>query len=579
MPREARLVSSAIACLLLLGAAVYANTLANPFFFDDLPSIIEATELESLLPLSQSFSGPPGSGQSGRPLVAFSLALNYAVGERAVAGYHVFNIAMHLLAALALFGVTRRAFLASGEGEHDHATKLAFAIAAIWVVHPLHTDALNHVIYRNETMMALFYLTTLYCALRAFAGGVIWRWLTPLACLAAMACKEVAVSLPLVVLAFDAFFGSGGWVSSLRARPVFYAALAATWMGLALFVASGDRGASVGLEHAEIIDSTDYLRTQLIAVPTYLRLTFLPWPLTFDYFDGQVVRSWTPVLLPGALLAALLMLSLYSCWKGRVAGLLGLSVAVILAPTSSLIPLAGELIAEHRMVLPLAPLVAMVVIFTHRLLSHLGPKRALAAPALLLLVIGALSGVTVARNADYESQLTLWQDTVNKRPTNARAWNSLGLALRDEGRTEEAEAAFLESIELSPGNGQAQFNLANLMFGRGEVAGAAHWYGASLERREGDAIAFYNYGSALLLSGQTALGLEQYERAIALQPGWEQPSARLAWLLSTSPRAALRDGPRAVEVAEAMLAGAVPSGAMPSEAVPSGAMPSEAMPS
>ena len=122
-------------------------------------------------------------------------------------------------------------------------TAVAFAVALLWVVHPLHTDALNHVVYRNGTMMAAGYLASLYCALRAFSSPRPRRWgvLCVLAALLAMTAKEVAVSLPLGVLAFDRFFGAGSFRGALRARPGMYAGLAASWVVLALCVLGGDR--------------------------------------------------------------------------------------------------------------------------------------------------------------------------------------------------------------------------------------------------------------------------------------------------------------------------------------------------
>ncbi len=553
MPRSERLRRLAPLLLALVGTLVYVGTLQHPFFFDDVPSIVEARELETLWPLARAFDAPPGSGQSGRPLVALSLALNYAAGGRAVLGYHLVNIALHVLASLALVGVVRRAALASTGSEREHATGVALAVALLWVVHPLHTDALNHVVYRNETMMALFYLLTLYCALRSFAGSRAWSAATLVACLASMASKEVAVSLPLAVLGLDAFFGAGSARSALRARPAWYAALAACWLALAFFVTSGDRGVSVSVAGTEMLGPLDYFRTQLTAVPLYLRLSLFPYPLIFDYFDGHAVRSWTPVLLPGLLLAVLLALSLHALWRGRVAGLLGVGVAALLAPTSSFLPLTGELIAEHRMVLPLAPLLTMLVILVHRLLARLGERRRVLAPLLLALAAGALAATTVARNADYRSQSSLWLDTVRKRPGNARAWNHLGLALRDEGDRLEAEAAFRQSIELEDRDGRAQFNLAALLFEQGDVQAAAQWYAASLERRPKDPIAHYNLGSALLLSGRTAEALRHYELALELKPGWELPASRLAWQRATNPDPALRDGQQALRLAEELV--------------------------
>ena len=199
--------------------------------------------------------------------MALSLALNYWLAGRAVLGFHLVNILGHIAAALALLCVARRCLVATGEASGAAATGLAFAIAAVWVSHPLHSDAIGHIIYRNETLMALFYFLTLYGALRAFEGEKKWLILAPLACLASMACKEVAVSLPLMVFGFDVFFGAKSARAAFAKRGAFYAALAFSWIGLAFFVASGERGDSVGLGHADVVGVADYLRTQMIAVP------------------------------------------------------------------------------------------------------------------------------------------------------------------------------------------------------------------------------------------------------------------------------------------------------------------------
>ncbi|MCB9916139.1 MAG: tetratricopeptide repeat protein [Planctomycetes bacterium] len=544
-----RTVPLAALAIFALGALLYAGTLHDPFVWDDVPSIVEARSIEALWPPARALSGPPGSGQSGRPLVALSLALNYAVGARGVLGYHLVNIALHALAGVALFGVVRRGCLAAGGGEAARATELAFAAAALWVAHPLHTDALNHVVYRNETMMALFYLVTLYCALRAFAGGRGWRVAAVAACVAAMASKEVAVSLPLAVLALDAFFGAGSARAALRERGAWYAALAATWLALALFVAGGDRGESVGVAHADVLSPLDYFRTQLVAVPLYLRLAVWPHPLIFDRFDGEVVRAWGPVLVPLVLLGALLALSLWALWKKRVAGLLGVAVAAILAPTSSVVPLGGELAAEHRMVLALAPLALMAVLLAHRLLSWIGPARRVVAPVLLVAAVGALGATTVARNRDYASAVTLWRDTVTKLPVNSRAWNQLGLACARAGLAADAEAAYREALRLEPREGSAPFNLGNLLLERGDLAGAAQAYALAARAMPDDPIVHNNLGEALLRAGDAAEGLAALERALALRPDWERPARRVAWQRATNPDARLRDGARALELA------------------------------
>jgi len=544
-----RIVPLALLGLAAAGFLVHSSSLDGVFVLDDRVSILDNPHIESLWPLSRSLSAPPGTGASGRPLVALSLAINYALGGREVLGYHLFNVAVHVLAALALFGVVRRALLAAGREAGSGA--VAFAVALLWVLHPLHTDALDHVVYRNETMMAAGYLASVYCALRAFASRAPRRWgvLCVGAAVLSVTSKEVAVSLPLAVFAFDRLLGAGTFRGALRARPWMYAGLAASWGVLALCVALGDRGESVGLAHSEIIGSLDYLRTQAEAIVLYLSRSFWPAPLCFDYDGYPLVRTWGAVLLPGGVLVALLALSGILFARRRVTGLLGLAFFAVLAPSSSFIPLSGELVAEHRMVLPLAPLIALVVLGVDRALQDAGERRKVIGGTLLVLAAGALGATTFARNLVYRSRLELWSDTLAKRPDNPRAWNHYGVELKNEGRLAEAAEAFRRAVRSNPGHGMAHFNYANLLFQLGDEAGALEHYAPAARHEAGTAFVRYNYGSVLVKSGRVAEGLHQFAEAARLDPSFMLPLTRSAWLLATSPDEFVRDGARALELA------------------------------
>jgi Tfp pilus assembly protein PilF len=552
MTRAARLRLLAALALAALAFGLYAGTLDSPFFFDDTPSIEENPNLEHLWPLSVALGAPPGAGSSGRPLVSLSLAVNHALGGREVLGYHLFNIATLALGALALAGLVRRTLLRTDLA--PHAGGLALATALVWVVHPLHTDTLNHVIYRNGSMMALFYLSALLAAARGAEPGAGrgWSVLAVASAAAAMASKEVAVSLPLVALAFDRQFHAGSVPEALRRRPGMYAGLAATWGLLAWCVWSGDRGESVGFAHTEVIDAQDSLRTQMVALWTYLRLTVLGGPLVFDYHGQEVVRSWTEVWPQALLFAGLLALGLVGTWRRSAAGLLVLTTLAILAPTSSVIPLAGELIGEHRMYLPLAPLAALAVAGTWSLLPAGGRRLG---PLLVLLVVAPLAAATVRRNADYASRVTLWEDTTRKRPDNERAWNHLGLALKNEGRTDEALVAFRRTLELDPDHAKARFNLAGALFARGDRRDAAlEFERAARDARgtEDEAVIAFNAGYALCEVGEVGRGLPFYRRALELRPGWERPAYLLSWTLATTVEDGLRDAAEALRLATAL---------------------------
>ena len=168
-PPDSRRAGIFVAAAVLTAAALvaWANSFRGPFIFDDLPAIVENATIRTLaLPTALA---PPRSGQpaGGRPLVNFSFALNWAVGGPDVRGYHVLNLAIHVLAALALFGVVRRTLRSRPLAARfaAYATPLAFAAAVLWVLHPLQTESVTYVAQRAESLAGLCLLLTLYASI------------------------------------------------------------------------------------------------------------------------------------------------------------------------------------------------------------------------------------------------------------------------------------------------------------------------------------------------------------------------------------------------------------------------------
>ena len=161
----------------VVGLLVYANTLSGPFIFDDLTSIEQNPSIRRLWPLSEPLSPPRDTPVAGRPLLNLSFAVNYAVGGLDVTGYHLVNLAIHLLAALVLFGLVRRTLLLPSLAPRvgESATNLAAAAALLWMVHPLNSEVVDYVTQRSASLMGLCYLLTLYCSVRALSAGAR-RW-------------------------------------------------------------------------------------------------------------------------------------------------------------------------------------------------------------------------------------------------------------------------------------------------------------------------------------------------------------------------------------------------------------------
>ena len=155
-------------CLVLVGFAVFWNTLPAPFTFDDDHAIVINQQVRHL---STAFSRTEeGSPLAGRPLVSLSFAINYALGELNVRGYRLVNIAIHVLCALLLFGIAARTFQvreASLKGSPRMAVNVGLAAALLWMVHPLVTEPVDYISQRTELMMAAFLLLTLYTSCSA----------------------------------------------------------------------------------------------------------------------------------------------------------------------------------------------------------------------------------------------------------------------------------------------------------------------------------------------------------------------------------------------------------------------------
>jgi tetratricopeptide (TPR) repeat protein len=503
----------AVSGLVLAGVAVYANALRGPFVFDDGAAILENPTIRNLRELGAVLSPPSGAGVTvgGRPLLNLTLALNYAVGGTTPWGYHAVNVAIHVLAGLTLFGLVRRVMNGPVLRARwaEQVLVIAWSVALLWLVHPLQTESVTYVVQRAESLVGLFYLLTLYAFVRSAESertAKKWQVASVAACLAGMATKEVMVSAPLIVLLCDRIFFAGSWRAAWRARRGYYGALAATWVLLGWLVAGADnRGGTAGFGVA--MTSAEYALTQCSAIWHYLQLAAWPTPLVFDYGIG-VMRE--PLAVVG--LVVLVGATLVALVRWPVRGFLAACFFAILAPSSSVVPVASQTMAEHRMYLPLA---AVIVAGVVGLWTWLG-RRALIVVAMIAVV---WSSMTVQRNRVYQSELALWTDTVAHRPENARAHNNLGNALLQAGRNDEAGAEFAAALRLSPDYADAHNNAGYVLARAGRVADAMVHYEAALRLKPESVEVLTNLGSALVRSGRVQEALVHYEHALRISPG------------------------------------------------------------
>lgn len=538
MARSGGMARGMASLIVLTVILAWSNTLHAPFVLDEHSSILDNETLRDFWSWGWLF--PPATGGetvSGRPVLNLSFALNHAVGGLEVSGYHVVNGLIHAFSALLLYGIVRRTVARSarsGGGERDAhrptwwAEGFAGGVALLWAVHPLQTAAVTYVAQRAESLAGLFFLLTLYGFIRGveFAPGKRrWMVASVIACLLGMGTKETMVAAPIVVLLYDRAFVAGSLGEAWRLRGRWYTALAATWFVLAGLVWSNHgRGGSAGW--GAVIDPWAYFLIQGEAIPHYLALGFWPVGLVFDH--GVTPVPSFGAALPGlALLSAAAAATVWALRRNRPEGFLGACFFVLLAPSSSFVPVTTQTVAEHRMYLPLAALVVLLGLALARWSLFRKTATFVTFCALATLALGIM---TWTRNQTYRSALTLWQDTVAKCPDNPRARNNLGLALLVAGQMDEAATQLRRAIELQPNHAFAHCNLGTILLTQGRFAEAAIHFNAALAADPGYVSARVNLGQALTGLGRPDEAAQQYQIAWAQDPTAYDAATNLAAL-------------------------------------------------
>ena len=523
-PRQAgRLIPAG---LVLAVVAAYVSSFGGVFVFDDRAAILENPTFAAGWRLDQLllYPGEQAGTLGGRPVANLTLALNHALSGVHPWSYHAFNLAVHVAATLVLYGwlslTFRRPGLAPRFGRD--ADWLAGAVALAWGLHPLQTESVTYVVQRVESLGGLWLLLVLYAFARAVDCPAQRRWpALAVACAwLGVATKETAYAAPLLVLLYDrALVATGGWCEVWSRRGRLHAALLSSWVLLAVLVAStGGRGGSAGF--SVDVNPWTYLLTQAYAIAHYIRLAFWPSPLVFDY-GTWLAPGFGAVALPFFVLAAAVLATVRTVIRRPVLALPGAWFFLILAPSSSVVPVATQTMAEHRMYLPLAALVVGVVLLLYRL----GGRRGL----LVMLPLAAVAGAaTHLRNLDYHDELTLWTQTATDWPANFRAHATVGSLRAERGDDTGAVAAFEQAVALAPDRAPIRLNLSASLLRLGRTPEAIVQAERAVQLEPSNANARVNLGNALAAADRLAEAVGHYEAALRVEPEAEDVHLNLA---------------------------------------------------
>lgn len=523
-----RLELGIVLLLVTAGVVAYANSFRVPFVFDDRYHIVESARIRQLWPPW------PILMHSSRPVLHLSLAVNYALGGLDPVGYHLFNLAFHILAGMVLFGILRRSLAAIGVKPPNTATWLAGLIALIWLVHPIQTEAVTYTIQRSESLMGLFYLLTLYCVIRMVdsARSVWWAAGAVASLFCGVGSKGgVILTAPVVIALYDRFFLARSWRGVVGERWGLYAAMVATCGTYWFMMASAPEEwkESVGLGYG--VTPMQYLLAQPGVILHYLRLTFLPEGFCLDY-GWPLATSAVDIAAPLLVIATMILGTLWAWRRKPEVAFLGCWFFLILGPSSSIIPIA-DVMVEHRMYLSLAAVVTAAVMGLYAVGRGMSSTvRWAAAVAVVLL----LMGLTIRRNQDYESKVSIWADAVRKSPGNPRAQYDLAAALEEVKQYPAAIEHYRAAVEVNPKYADALNNLGHALVVIGKPEEAMPHLRRALELKPDLAVAHNSLGVADAQQGKSAEAIAELREAVRLKPDYAEAHNNLGIALAQQKR-------------------------------------------
>ncbi len=555
--------------VVLIGAAAYSNSFWGVFVFDDTPNIVENKTIRSFDSMWHVEKQKDLAGLRNRPVVRFSLVVNFATGQLNTVGYHLWNLVVHLTAGLFLFGVVRRTLLLDGVPRRlvKNAPHLAFAVAAIWVAHPLQTQSVTYVIQRCESMMGMFYLGALYCLIRGAQSQYARSWYTGaiLLCWLGFGCKEVMITAPAVLLLYDRIFLAQSFGDILRLRWWVYAGLsvAAIWLLFNIATAPADTN-SVVRDALEMQRPTrwGFMRTQPAVILHYLRLCIWPYPQCLDYW--WPVAQWPgEVVLSGVIVLGMVCASVWMLFQRPRIAFLALSFFILLSPSSSIIPL--HVAFEHRMYLPLAAVCTGIVILASDVLLLLkirgtfSPKRLpLVATALVFVLTATFGSLTFLRNQIYHSPIRVWTDVLQTANHNPRAHTNLGIGyynrfriseVKDDADLEKAIHHYETALELNPKLPNANFNLGLIRHRQKRFKEAIEHFETTIESNPKFMLAYFNIGAYYVDNGQKEKAIKYLKKAVEISPDNPFAHYRLGLALEpTEPVEAMKEFNKAIKL-------------------------------
>ncbi len=562
--------------IIAVGMIAYANSFGGVFVFDDGFSIVENPSIRQLN------IGRLWDVFNVRMIGYLTFALNYKFGGLDPFGYHLINLLIHLINGCLVLGLGGLLFKRAREIGASPLSRYASSAAAItaallFISHPIETQAVTYIVQRLASLVALFYLSSLFLysvgRMRMIAGqrGGIFILFAFITAVLAMLTKQNVITLPLSVMLLECAFFSSDLKSILRIIPsmlVVLLVLVIIPLALMLVYSIPFGELSELTRETTLLGRSDYFFTEINAVRDYLWMLIWPADQSLDhlYPISKTFFEWR-TLLSAILHTTIIVAAIASFKRNRMIFFGVIFFYLALSVESSFIPIR-DVFVEHRLYLPSIGFFFAIssIIWSVANRFHISHSFMW---FLLLVVITILVVLTNMRNEIWHSPEEVWNDVLINAPENPRAhynlgkvyeasgrldeayeeyqktlsiresawaWNNIGnIALR-RGGTEEAISAYKKSISSDGKFAMPHANLAVALEKKGDNSGAVEENMAAVGIDPNLAAAHYNLGRLAMVRGDLAESERELKRTLAIDPIHKLARYRLAVVLMRSSR-------------------------------------------
>ncbi|HAM50252.1 MAG TPA: hypothetical protein DCP92_06000, partial [Nitrospiraceae bacterium] len=457
-PTPKKILPFLIFLILLVSVAVYFNALFNDFVYDDKSQVLENHWITNVKYIPEIFSKSVSSFRGEtivsnyyRPLMHLIFMLNYYVFGLRPWGFHLLNILFHAGVSILIFVILSRLLKASSyfsqsseKGFVGSLLSPPFIGAVLFATHPVHTEAVAWVAGIPDLSYTFFSLLSLYLYMKSQEGTKGMYPLSVVSFSVATLCKEPALMLPIILVAYDCIFAEKAkQCLPFIKRYIPYLIVAGVYLGLRYHALRGfsPRGSHLSLT------TYGYFINVFPLFFQYLDNLVLPLNLNAFHVLHPISSIFETMGIVSLAVTAAFFVWVLKAFKGN--GIVCFSLLVIALPLlpSLYIPAVGEnVFAERYLYLPSFGLVLLIAL---ALSWAKATKPGLASGLVImtLAVVVVYAAGTGTRNAVWRDDLTLFTDTVRKSPDAALPHYNLGTTYLNQNRLDEAVNEFITALK------------------------------------------------------------------------------------------------------------------------------------